>query len=59
MGWRRLGAHPFDSCDSLRHIVIPNTVKAIKRGTFHGYEKLTTVNLEYGLEEIWDSAIFF
>ncbi len=48
----------FAHCSSLKHIVIPPTVKAINARTFKYCSKLTTVQLCEGLEKIGPGAFY-
>ena len=51
MSWR-IGAYEFPNCTSLPSIVVPNTIKRIKDGTFSCCMRLMIVTLGDGLEEI-------
>ncbi len=51
-----IGQLAFALCASLRGIVIPNAVKAIKEGAFSNCTGLTSVTLGNGLEEIGEEA---
>ena len=50
MGWRR--------CTSLQHILIPNTIKAIKEGASQTCRQMKIAILYNGLEEIGDRAFW-
>jgi hypothetical protein len=57
-GVEEINKHAFATCTSLRHIIIPNAVKAIGYGAYWGWSGLTTVTLsEDRLEKIREDGI--
>ena len=57
-GLLEIGRGAFDSCKSLRQIIIPSTVTRIRWGAFIRCEKLETIQLNEGLLEMGEWAFF-